>query len=88
MVIWFRLSIRPLFANSLLSVLQTLLDQSRENDMLIVGCESLFDFVNNQVGALEFSSTLDWINLTIGCYLLFMFMHQLYLTNLNYLIPS
>ncbi|KAK4371504.1 hypothetical protein RND71_010979 [Anisodus tanguticus] len=38
----------PLFANSLLSVLQTLLDQSRENDMLIVGCESLFDFVNNQ----------------------------------------
>ncbi|CAN4107200.1 unnamed protein product [Withania somnifera] len=38
----------PLFANSLLSILQTLLDQSRENDMLIVGCESLFDFVNNQ----------------------------------------
>ncbi|XP_060185208.1 protein SEMI-ROLLED LEAF 2 isoform X2 [Lycium barbarum] len=38
----------PLFANSLLGILQTLLDQSRENDMLIVGCESLFDFVNNQ----------------------------------------
>ncbi|XP_009610957.1 protein SEMI-ROLLED LEAF 2 isoform X5 [Nicotiana tomentosiformis] len=38
----------PLFANSLLSIIQTLLDQSRENDMLIVGCEALFDFVNNQ----------------------------------------
>ncbi|MCD7448951.1 hypothetical protein HAX54_047563 [Datura stramonium] len=38
----------PLFANSLLGILQTLLDQSRENDMLIVGCESIFDFVNNQ----------------------------------------
>ncbi|CAN4089922.1 unnamed protein product [Withania somnifera] len=38
----------PLFANSLLSILHSLLDQSHENDMLIVGCESLFDFVKNQ----------------------------------------
>lgn len=82
------LSVRPLFANSLLSIIQTLLDQSRENDMLIVGCEALFDFVNNQVGSLGLSSTLDWVVQTIGCYLLFIFMHQWYLINLQYLIPS
>ncbi|KAL3841253.1 hypothetical protein ACJIZ3_025844 [Penstemon smallii] len=38
----------PLFANSLLSIMHTLLDQSRQDEMLIVGCQSLFDFVNNQ----------------------------------------
>ncbi|CAK9179593.1 unnamed protein product [Ilex paraguariensis] len=38
----------PLFANSLLSVMQTLLDQTRQDEMLIIGCQSLFDFVNNQ----------------------------------------
>ncbi|CAH9068637.1 unnamed protein product [Cuscuta epithymum] len=38
----------PLFSNSLLSIISTLLDQTQQDDMLIVGCQSLFDFVNNQ----------------------------------------
>ncbi|KAK6124840.1 hypothetical protein DH2020_041416 [Rehmannia glutinosa] len=39
---------RPLFANSVMTIMQTLLDQANQDDMLIVGCQSLFDFVNNQ----------------------------------------
>ncbi|KAL0453097.1 UNVERIFIED_CONTAM: protein SEMI-ROLLED LEAF 2 [Sesamum latifolium] len=38
----------PLFANSVLTIIQTLLDQANQDEMLIIGCESLFDFVNNQ----------------------------------------
>lgn len=38
----------PLFANSLLSIIHTLLEQTRQDDILITGCQSLFDFVNNQ----------------------------------------
>ncbi|KAL3533790.1 hypothetical protein ACH5RR_007311 [Cinchona calisaya] len=38
----------PLFANSLLSIIHTLLDQTRQDDILIIGCQSLFVFVNNQ----------------------------------------
>ncbi|XP_050227615.1 protein SEMI-ROLLED LEAF 2 [Mercurialis annua] len=38
----------PLFASSLLSIMHTLLDQSRQDELQIAGCETLFDFVNNQ----------------------------------------
>ncbi|KAM7530084.1 hypothetical protein LguiB_033494 [Lonicera macranthoides] len=38
----------PLFANSLLTIMHTLLDQTRQDEIIIVGCQTLFDFVNNQ----------------------------------------
>lgn len=38
----------PLFANSLLSIIHTLLDQTRQDEILIMGCQSIFDFINNQ----------------------------------------
>ncbi|KAL2464669.1 Uncharacterized protein Fot_52625 [Forsythia ovata] len=37
-----------LFANSLLSIMHALLDQTDQDEMLIIGSQSLFDFVNNQ----------------------------------------
>ncbi|KAG8648894.1 hypothetical protein MANES_08G050000v8 [Manihot esculenta] len=39
----------PLFASSLLSVMHILLDQTRQDELQIIGCEALFDFVNNQI---------------------------------------
>ncbi|XP_064934567.1 protein SEMI-ROLLED LEAF 2 isoform X1 [Musa acuminata AAA Group] len=39
----------PLYATSLLSIVQTLLDQTRQDDMRILGCLVLVDFLNNQV---------------------------------------
>ncbi|XP_077226830.1 ARM repeat superfamily protein [Tasmannia lanceolata] len=38
----------PLFASSLLGVLRTLLDQTRQDDMRILGCNTLVDFINSQ----------------------------------------
>lgn len=38
----------PLFASSVLSIIHILLDQTRQDDIRIVGCLTLFDFVNNQ----------------------------------------
>ncbi|KAG6517339.1 hypothetical protein ZIOFF_020724 [Zingiber officinale] len=40
---------RPLYATSLLSIVQILLDQTQQDDMCILGCLTLVDFLNNQV---------------------------------------
>ncbi|XP_008800011.2 protein SEMI-ROLLED LEAF 2-like isoform X2 [Phoenix dactylifera] len=41
-------SFMPLFAPSLLSVIRTLFDQTRQDDMQILGCHTLVDFLNSQ----------------------------------------
>ncbi|XP_022152010.1 uncharacterized protein LOC111019828 isoform X3 [Momordica charantia] len=38
----------PLFASSLISIIQTLMDQTRQKEMQIIGCQTLFSFVNSQ----------------------------------------
>lgn len=41
---------RPLFASSLLGIIRTLLEQSQYDEMQILGCNALVDFINGQVG--------------------------------------
>ncbi|XVF79641.1 hypothetical protein PTKIN_Ptkin15bG0005400 [Pterospermum kingtungense] len=38
----------PFFASSFLSIIQILLDQTRMDDIRVLGCQALFVFVNNQ----------------------------------------
>ncbi|XWS09313.1 hypothetical protein CRYUN_Cryun40dG0074800 [Craigia yunnanensis] len=39
----------PLFASSLLGIIRTLLEQTRQDEMRIMGCIALVDFINSQV---------------------------------------
>ncbi|AQK90055.1 ARM repeat superfamily protein [Zea mays] len=39
----------PLFANSLLTIVETLLEQNRQDDLRKLACQTLFDFINSQV---------------------------------------
>lgn len=61
-VLTLNLCYRPLFASSLLSIISILLDQTRQDEMQLIGCQNLFDFVNNQV-----SSNGGYVNFTLDC---------------------
>ncbi|KAI3816287.1 hypothetical protein L1987_15980 [Smallanthus sonchifolius] len=55
---------RLLFANSLLSIMQTPLDETRQDEMLIIGCQTLFDFVICQVD--PYLCLIEDCKLTVG----------------------
>lgn len=43
------MSFRSLFASSYLGLIHILLDQSRHDEMRVLGCEAIYDFVTSQV---------------------------------------
>ncbi|GFY81384.1 ARM repeat superfamily protein [Actinidia rufa] len=43
----------PLFAGSLLGIVRTLLEQTRQDEMRILGCSTLVDFINSQTIAVR-----------------------------------
>ena len=40
---------RPFYASSLLGIVRILLEQTRHDEMQILGCSTLVDFINSQV---------------------------------------
>ncbi|KAL6505973.1 hypothetical protein OROHE_022692 [Orobanche hederae] len=51
----------PLFANNVLTIIHTLLDQANKYEMLTIGCKLLFDFVNNQNDGIYISNLEGFI---------------------------